>query len=116
MTRKEDLPDDEEARADGGYLQIPRRLALGGIIAFILAVSGPMITFVVSDARQDHLIRVIQQDVSRLETARAEQEKSRSDMRVEVGRLQEKLASMEALIRETRDLIREVARERRGPP
>ncbi len=107
------MPDDAEALAEGGYIQVPRRVALGGVLALCLAIAGPSVTFLISDSRQDHMIAVMQSDIADLKAARTEQEKSRSDMRVEVGKLQEKLSSLEALIRETRDLIREVARERR---
>lgn len=105
MTSKEDLPGDDQ----GGYVVIPRRIALFALIP-IVGFFGAMWLQVNQQGEQIALMRA---DLNKIEAWRSDADRGRSDMRAEAAVLREKMSAMESLLRETRDLVRELGRERR---
>lgn len=105
MTSREDLPGDDQ----GGYVVIPRRIALLALVPLI-GFFGMMYVQVQQQGEQIALMRA---DLNKIESWRSDADRGRSDMRAEAAVLREKLGAVESLLRETRDLVRELGRERR---
>jgi hypothetical protein len=105
MTNKEDLPGDDQ----GGYVVIPRRIAVLALVP-IIGFFGMMYVQVQQQGEQIALMRA---DLNKIESWRSETDRARSDMRAEAAVLREKMSAMESLLRETRDLVRELGRDRR---
>jgi hypothetical protein len=110
MTR-EGLPLSDDAEKDGGYFVIPRKVALWSLIPIIAFLSSQWIALErLQDRQQDMKI-----EIDKLANAAEKQAELRANATADSARMSERMAALEALIRETRDLVREAMRSQRTP-